>query len=116
MSWILAAAADYACSLKRTFDDRGATCGASDIGQCARKIFCSKSEGTAHEVPRNPDGADNWGATTRGVLIENNFAVPLLRKAFGDRLLYAGEQQKTLELGFLSATPASRIWALGALA
>jgi hypothetical protein len=105
MSWVLAAVDAYARSLRREFGDRFSTIGGSDIGQCLRKIFCSKNEGGPYEVPRNPGHADSWGATLRGVLIENHFAVPALRKAYGNRLRYAGAEQRTLESGFLSATP-----------
>jgi hypothetical protein len=105
MSWISAAADAFARSLRRQFDDRLSTIGGSDIGKCLRQIYCSKSEGTCYEVPRNPDHIDGWGATLRGTLIENHFAVPALRKAYGSKLLYAGAEQRTLTSGFLSATP-----------
>jgi hypothetical protein len=104
---VLGAFDDYARSLQRQFDgDRYSTCGGSDIGGCSRKIYCSKNDGDPdYGVPRNPGHVDTWGATLRGTLIEDHFVVPALRKIYGDKLQCAGEQQKTLTSGFLSATP-----------
>jgi hypothetical protein len=107
MSWVLKAFDDYARSLQRQFDgDRFSTVGASDVGQCARKIYCSKNEGDPdYGVPRNPGHVDTWGAALRGTLIEHHFFVPAMRESYGDKFQRAGEQQKTLTSGFLSATP-----------
>jgi hypothetical protein len=41
----------------------------------------------------------------RGRLIEDHFWIPALRARYGDKLLYAGDDQRTLVSGFLSATP-----------
>jgi hypothetical protein len=51
------------------------------------------------------DFIDVWGATLRGRLIEEHFWIPALRARYGDKLLYAGDDQRTLVSGFLSATP-----------
>jgi hypothetical protein len=96
----------YARAHARMFDDRANTVGASDVGRCARQTFYTKNEGDPDfGAPRNPDFAESWGATARGRLFEDCFWVPALRKRYGERLLYAGEQQQTFTLGFLSATP-----------
>jgi hypothetical protein len=109
---IAEALTSYACSHARIFEDRASTVGASDVGQCARKIFYMKNEGSDFGVPRNPDFTESWGATTRGSVFEAHFLVPALRERYGDQLLFAGEQQETFALGFLSATPDALIIAL----
>lgn len=92
----------YAESKERQWThDRSATVGASEIGQCARKIFFSKKN-----TPRDPDYVDSWGARLRGNVIENEYWLPALRATLpeGARLLFAGEEQQTLVSGYLSAT------------
>jgi hypothetical protein len=89
----------------RIFEDRANTVGASDVGKCARQTYYAKNEGDADfGAPRNPDFVESWGASTRGRVFEDRFWVPALRAEYGARLLYAGEQQETFTLGFLSAT------------
>jgi hypothetical protein len=96
----------YARSHDRVFEDRANTVGASDVGRCARQVYYIKSEGDPdYGVPRNPGFAESWGATTRGRIFEDCFWVPALRAQYGERLQLAGEQQESLALGFLSATP-----------
>jgi hypothetical protein len=96
----------YARSHGRVFEDRANTVGASDVGRCARQAFYLKNEGDPdYGAPRNPDFAESWGATMRGRIFEDCFWVPALRACYGERLLFAGEQQETFALGFLSATP-----------
>lgn len=96
----------YVRSHARIFADRTSTVGASDVGQCSRKVFYSKNEGDPdYGAPRNPDFVDGWGASMRGRIFEECFWVPALRERYGERLLYAGERQQTFVLGFLSATP-----------
>ena len=86
--------------------DRSNTVGASEVGQCARKIFWLKSEVDAkHRVARDPDFQETWGARIRGTIIEDKFWEPALRDRFGKRLLFAGKEQKTFVSDFLSATP-----------
>lgn len=86
--------------------DRSQTVGASEVGQCARKVFYLKNEGDpVYGAPRNPDYVDGWGAKVRGTVYENAWWEPAMRGAFADRLLYAGSEQRTFVSGFLSATP-----------
>jgi hypothetical protein len=55
---------------------RAGSVGASDIGQCARKIFYLKREGTASAAPRDSDFTDGWGARMRGSTFERHLWVP----------------------------------------
>lgn len=98
---------DFAANSEREWaSDRSQTVGASDVGQCARKVFWMKNEGDPqYGAPRDPDYVDRWGAKVRGSFYENIFWVPAMRAAYGERLLFAGTQQKTFVSGFLSATP-----------
>lgn len=97
---------DYAASITPVFADRMSTVGASEIGQCARKIFWLKREDDAkYAVSRDVEYVDGWGARMRGTIFENHFWLPAMRAKFGDRLLWAGAEQETLEYGFISATP-----------
>ena len=89
--------------------NRLATVGSSEIGQCIRKIGFAKFE----TVP-DAEYEDGWGAALRGTIIEDHFWVPALRASLeimygggedAPKLLYAGEEQRTFALGFLSATP-----------
>jgi hypothetical protein len=88
------------------FEGRENTVGASEIGQCARKIFFAKNEGDwLTGSSRDQDHVENWGATLRGRLFEDHVWVPALRTRYGDKLLFAGGDQRTLVYGPLSATP-----------
>lgn len=92
----------YAATLDKKWDhDRSRTVGASEIGQCARKIHFAK-----HNAPRDPDYSDGWGARLRGSIIEEQFWVPALRATLPEdvQLLFAYPEQKTLVSGYLSAT------------
>jgi hypothetical protein len=103
---IAEALAAYVHAHALAFEDRESTVGASDVGQCARKVFYLKNEDDPEfGAPRNPNFAESWGATMRGRVFEDRFWVPALRERYGHRLLFAGEQQETFALGFLSATP-----------
>jgi hypothetical protein len=104
---IAEALADYAKATARTFTaDRAQTVGASECGQCARKIFWIKNEGDPKDgTERDLDYLDTWGARTRGSVFETHFWEPALRAKYGDNLLLAGAQQRTLVSAFLSATP-----------
>ena len=102
----------YARTQTATFtEDRSQTVGASEVGQCARKIFWLKNEGWAVDggVERDVDYNDTWGARMRGTIFENNFWVPAMRKRFGTRLLLCGNSQRTFVKDFLSATPDAMI-------
>ena len=103
---IAEALAEYAKATARNFLGRENSVGASEVGQCARKIFFAKNAGdTVYGASSDEDYADSWGAALRGRLFEDHFWVPALRARFGAKLLYAGDQQQTFVSGFLSATP-----------
>jgi hypothetical protein len=107
------ALAEFATSTARTFEAREQTVGASDVGRCARAVYFEKNEGDpAFGAPRNPDAVDGWGAPLRGSIYEKYVWEPALRAKFDERLLFAGEQQETFALGFLSATPDALIVSL----
>ena len=92
--------AEYARNICGPDKDRAFTLGASDIGQCGRKVFFSK-----HGGERNPEYVDSWGATLRGQMIEQVFWVPALRARFGANLKFIGDRQRQFKRGFISATP-----------
>lgn len=91
----------YAKSLKKNWKhDRKKTVGASEIGQCARKVYYVKSD--------NKDGEDltaNYGAALRGDAVENVFWQPAMKKRYRKKFLYSGKDQTTLVRDNLSATP-----------
>lgn len=91
---------EYANKSGRTFEDRTKTVGASEIGQCSRKIAWTKR---GH--PPDEGYHVRWGAHFRGTTIEQNFWVPAMRAKFGDNFFYAGAHQQTFVDGYLSATP-----------
>src|SRR5262249_57570357 len=97
---------EFATTYGRAFEAREQTVGASDVGRCARQVYFEKHE---HDpdfgAPRNPDAVDGWGARLRGAVFESSVWEPALRAKYGERLLFAGAQQETFALGFLSATP-----------
>src|SRR5262245_49827317 len=95
-----AALSDYAQNLRSPGSNRAFTIGASDIGQCSRRVFFVKSNGA-----RDPDYVDTWGATLRGQTIEQAFWVPALRARFGANLKFFGDEQRQFKRGFISATP-----------
>ena len=107
MTIVAAALTSYALAMERPFEARSQTIGASEVGRCARQLFYLKNEGDpTRGARRNPDYADRWrGAAARGATFERHFWVPALHATYGDRLLFAGEQQQTFVHGFLSATP-----------
>ncbi|MGY3278158.1 hypothetical protein [Bradyrhizobium sp. S3.7.6] len=94
----------HAASINR-FDpnERIHTVGASDVGQCERKVFWSKK--LDDNVEPDADYVDTYGAKLRGTMFENHFWAPALKAQLGDRLLFAGEDQQTFFSGYLSATP-----------
>jgi hypothetical protein len=103
---ITEALAAYAATTARVFEDRNSTVGASEIGSCARKVYFTKNAGNpTHRIASDVGFAESRGATLRGRLLEDHFWVPALRARFGPKLLYAGDEQRTLASGFLSATP-----------
>jgi len=108
MTGIVSDALDvYARANIKTFlTDRMSTVGASEIGQCARKVFWIKNEDDAQlHAPRDDKYVDGWGARLRGSTFEERLWVPAMRKRFGKRLKYAGKSQRTFVHNYLSATP-----------
>ena len=97
----------YASALNKIWShDRASTVGASEVGQCARKIFWFKHENdSARRAERDVEYHDIWGARARGTVFEDAFWEPALRARFRDRLRLAGKDQKTFTDNFLSATP-----------
>jgi len=91
---------DYALSLRDSSNNRAFTVGASDIGQCSRKVWFAK-----HGAERDPGRVDTWGATLRGQMIEQHFWAPALRARFGTSLKFIGDRQRQFKRGFISATP-----------
>jgi hypothetical protein len=103
---IAAALAGHAAAVRRKFAGRHRTIGASEIGQCMRRLFYLKTEDDpARGAQRNPDHVEGWGNPTRGTVFEQHFWEPALRAAYGHRLRFAGKAQRTFTRGFLSATP-----------
>src|SRR5262249_36503579 len=86
--------------------DRTASVGASEIGQCARRVWYSKYEDTIGAA-RDRDRSGRWGARRCGDVIERHVWLPALQHTFGARLIWAGDEQRTLcsGTGHLSATP-----------
>jgi hypothetical protein len=82
--------------------DRNASVGASEAFDCIRKAYFKKYQYEPDDG-HNPD----WGAATRGDIIENHFAVPAVKSILpkGCEFLFAGDEQETLKKGRLSATP-----------
>jgi hypothetical protein len=100
------ALATYASGLRIPDESRASTLGASEVGQCARKMFFLKNEGdSVYAIRRDAGYVDAWGAQLRGTIFERSFWVPALRARFGDRLKFAGDEQRGFESGFISATP-----------
>jgi CRISPR/Cas system-associated exonuclease Cas4 (RecB family) len=107
MKIVTEAIKQYVESQKKTWPhDRRQTIGASEIGQCARKIFCIKFEDDPDmAVPRDSGMHDPWGARERGNLIEKYLIVPAMRLKYGHLAMFMGEEQKTFFYGDLSVTP-----------
>lgn len=93
----------YGAGLSKAWShDRLNTVGASEVGQCLRKTWFAKNE-----QPHDAGYEDRFGAKLRGDLIEAHYWVPGLRAQLpeGVELRYAGDEQRTLVDGYLSATP-----------
>lgn len=104
---IRAALNTYAASSDRVWQqDRSQTVGASEVGQCARKVWFSKNEGdVVLGLKRDADHIDGWGARKRGSVFEDAFWAPAVRARFGNQALFVGDEQRTFVDGFLSGTP-----------
>jgi hypothetical protein len=100
---IIDALHDWAGQTERPWKhDRAKTVGASEIGQCLRRIWYGK-----HGVRRDTDVPAPWGYMRRGAVYEDHWFVPALRAYYGKRLRFAGDQQRTFfdDTSPLSATP-----------
>lgn len=86
--------------------DRGLTLGASEVFDCIRKSFFNK-RGAEFGFEPDDDYDEDWGALTRGNLIENYHVAPAMRDYApeGVKVLYTGDDQVTLVLDRSSATP-----------
>jgi hypothetical protein len=105
----------YAATINH-FDplDRIHTVGASDVGQCERKVYWTKMLGEPDSAKPDADYVDSYGAKLRGTMFEDKFWAPAMKAAFGERLLFSGADQRTFVSGFLSATPDGMLTQLGA--
>ena len=96
---------DYAATIGRVFEGREHTVGASDVGQCARRVFWTKMEGDQPTAPPATSITSTVGAPAP--------AAPPSRTRSGCRRCasasaapaYAGAEQRTLTSDLLSATP-----------
>lgn len=90
---------NYAKNTSKQFSGRHLYVGASEVGQCLRKVGFVK-----HAIRHNQpvDISDNWGARTRGTTFEESFWVPAMRKHFGGNIKYIGEDQRRCTIGYLS--------------
>ena len=108
MSIVKNAVNSYIAANEKTFKhDRTMTVGASEIGQCERKVWFGKAEQTelGATFARNDDYVDGWGARERGNLIEEHLLVPAIVARFGKQALLLGKKQQSFIDGCLSATP-----------
>lgn len=86
--------------------DRSTTLGASEVFSCIRKAWFDK-RGKEHGYEPDVDYVEDWGALTRGNLIENHHVVPAIKDHMPDNtvVLFTGDDQKTLAIKRASATP-----------
>lgn len=100
--------AHAAASARAFAHDRTQTVGASEVGQCLRKVWFSKNEiDPGMTIARDEGHSDGWGARVRGSVYEAAWWEPALRANLpaGASLHYAGDEQRTLVKDYLSATP-----------
>jgi len=110
---IAEAIAEFAVSNGRMFEtDRSQTVGASEIGQCARKVAWLKAELLGETGLRDSGYSDAKGSRLRGRVFEDHIWVPAVRATYGDRFVLGGTEQKTFLDGYLSCTPDGMIVAL----
>lgn len=93
--------------------DRTKTVGASEVFSCIRKAWFDK-RGIEKGYTPDDDYVEDWGALTRGNLIENFHVVPAIRDHMPDGVVveFSGDDQKTLVQNRASATPDSLITGL----
>jgi hypothetical protein len=76
---------------------RGKTVGASEIGQCMRKVHWRK-----RSQVEDRGFVQRYGSNLRGNLMEQHFWLPAVKAKYGADLMYA---QESFTSGYLSATP-----------
>jgi hypothetical protein len=87
--------------VKQFSHDRSKTVGASEVFGCLRRSWFAKFKPELADPEMAPGGA-----AARGNLIEDHYVVPIIREMFGDaKVLFLGEDQRTLVSGYSSATP-----------
>lgn len=84
---------------------RDQSVGASTVGGCSRKAHYEKNQDDPSAPQPDPDFVDSYGAKMRGTVMEDALFVPAMRLAYGDNFIMGGDDQRTLVLDFLSATP-----------
>lgn len=90
---------------KKWGHDRSLTLGASEVFDCIRKGFFTK-RGKEFGYEPDEEYEEDWGALTRGNLIENYHVAPAMEYApDGIDVLFTGDNQVTLVTGRSSATP-----------
>ena len=103
MTFSVATAIDaYARTLEKTWaHDRSASIGASEIGQCARRVWYLKND-----TPQDEGYVDAWGPKVRGNIYEDVLFSPAMAQLTnGATAHWYGAFQRTFASGFLSATP-----------
>lgn len=106
MSLTIKAMNDFAGANQRVFPkSRHRTVGASEIGQCERKIAYLKKSHDPRYVVEEDQTPESFGARSRGTTFEESYWYPAMKAHYGKDLLYAGPHQKTLTVGYLSGTP-----------
>jgi hypothetical protein len=92
-------------AMKKVFVmDRTQTVGASEIGQCARRMYYLKNF-TDPAINMDPGHLDGWGARVRGSVMEEKFWVPAMRRRYRKNFVLGGARQLTVQDRYLSATP-----------
>ncbi len=101
------AVAEYVREKEKVWsNDRSQTVGASEIGQCARKVWATKFEfEPGMGVARDNDYVETWGARERGNLIEQHLLVPAILRRYGTAAQLLGSRQQTFIDGYASCTP-----------
>lgn len=91
---------------KKWAHNRSLTVGASECFKCIRALACDKRN-EEWGIKPDEDFEEDWGATSRGNLIENYHVVPALNYALPEEITleYAGDDQQTVVLGRNSCTP-----------
>src|SRR5262245_20094832 len=91
---------EFAANSARAFVARGKVVGASELGACERRTWYAK-----HHAPTNDNHRIDWGPALRGSVFEGAAWVPAMQARCGERLQWAGDDQRSFESGYLRATP-----------